>query len=112
MDIVRLILQWVEAGEMPPELAEVSEQTRVYHFDVMVEAGLLKGHVVNGENGQAVGAAIQRLTWEGHDFLDASRDPTIWAKAKEKLLKPGLSWTFGILVEYLKHEVKHRLHME
>jgi SPP1 gp7 family putative phage head morphogenesis protein len=41
--------------------------------------------------------------------LDASRDSRIWKLAKEKVLMPGASWSFGILLEYLKAEAKRTL---
>jgi hypothetical protein len=40
---------------------------------------------------------LHRLTWEGHEFLDATRDSKVWKLAKEKVLKPGASWTFSLL---------------
>ncbi|MGO8839441.1 MAG: DUF2513 domain-containing protein [Limisphaerales bacterium] len=49
-----------------------------------------------------------RLTWAGHDFLDAARNDTIWNKAKDEFLKPGISWTFSILFEWLKQEARQR----
>ena len=52
---------------------------------------------------------LERLTWEGHDFADSIADDTLWKKAKEKVIKPSASWTFAILGEYLKFEIKHRL---
>jgi len=111
MEIVRLILQSIESGEEPAATEGVPVDEHVYHIDLMIEAGLLKGDMVGRKDGSPRGAAIQRLTWAGHDFLDAARDPTIWQKAKEKVLKPGASWTFGLLVEWLRNEIKLRLNI-
>jgi hypothetical protein len=36
------------------------------------------------------------------------RDDTIWKKAKEQVLKPGASWSFEILKEWAKHELKQK----
>jgi hypothetical protein len=52
---------------------------------------------------------ILRLTWQGHDFLDAARNDTIWSKAKEKFLKPGISWTFSIVFDFLKAEAHRQI---
>jgi hypothetical protein len=51
------------------------------------------------------------MTWAGHDFLDAARDVSIWNKAKEHVLKPGFSWSFSILTEFLRMEAQKRLEM-
>jgi hypothetical protein len=53
-------------------------------------------------------ARITRLTWAGHDFLDSSRDNKIWQLAKEHVIKPGVSWSFLILVEWLKLEARRQ----
>ena len=60
-------------------------------------------------NGIPSAAAIVRLTWAGHDFLDSSRDNKIWKLAKEHVIKPGASWTFSLLLEWLKQEARHRV---
>jgi hypothetical protein len=106
MDTVRRILHEAEAikGYVHYEKPE-----DVYHVAIMKEAGLLDCRLTENGSGVATFATVFRLTWSGHDFLDAARDDTLWNKAKEKVLKPGLSWTFSILVEYLKSEVKQRL---
>ena len=34
-------------------------------------------------------AIVHRLTWDGHEFLDSVRDPTVWAKVTKRLKKVG-----------------------
>jgi hypothetical protein len=109
MEMVRLILLWIESGEEPAELRGTGEAVKNYHLDIMIEAGLLKGHAVQTPGKASPGSVVQRLTWEGHDFLDATKDPGIWQKAKDKVMKPGAALTFGILLEFLKAEAKHKL---
>jgi hypothetical protein len=109
MDIVRLILIRQESGESPPELAKYPEDLIVYNIALMKDAGLVEAAIANDVKGLPRAAAIIRLTWAGHDFLDASRDDTLWRKAKEKVIRPAGSWTFGILLEWLKHEIRSHL---
>jgi len=104
----------METGEPPPGLEAYSGKEKAYDAALLIEAGFVKGSIVPDRRGGVRGASMSRLTWEGHDFLDAARNDTIWNKAKEKVLKPGLSWTFSMLLEYLKAEahaqmVKHGL---
>ena len=108
MDLIRLLLLQIE-GEEQPELQKYDQPTRVEHATLLIEEGLAEGLVQRDHRNVPIGTVIQRLTWKGHDFLDAARDNTIWNKAKEKVFKPGASWTFGILVEWLKAEAKKRL---
>ncbi len=35
-----------------------------------------------------------RLTWTGHEFLDATRSDTVWNKTKETFTTKGLDMTF------------------
>jgi hypothetical protein len=73
-----------------------------------MDAGLVVG-VVSGTDKDPSRYMIHRLTWQGHEFLQSMRDETIWKKAKEHVLKPGASWTFEILKEWAKAELKERL---
>lgn len=53
-----------------------------------------------------------RLTWLGHEFLDAARDDGRWEKAKSAISKVG-GWSFEvvkhILVELAKDAIKSSL---
>jgi len=109
MELIRLLLLEQEAGEPPEELKQYDEKLVVHNVALMLDAGLIEGEVFPGSDGTPTGAVIIRLTWAGHDFLDSTRDPSIWAKAKERVIKPGASWTFSILVEFLKAEAQRRL---
>ena len=109
MELIRLLLLHQEAGEKPAEIDNYDEPLILYNAALAVEAGLLEGKVYKAASGEIGGASIFRLTWAGHDFLDATKDPSLWAKAKEKVIRPGASWTFGVLLEYLKAEAKHKL---
>ncbi len=109
MDLIRLLLLQQESGEDPPELEEYPIDLVVYNLALMIDAGFVDGTIIPDHEGSPAGASIIRLTWAGHDFLDSTRDPTIWKKAKERVLKPGISWTFSILVEFLKAEAQRQL---
>ena len=37
------------------------------------------------------------LTWQGHEFLDAARNDTIWRKAKKKVLETTGGLAFDVL---------------
>lgn len=83
------------------------QATLVEHIALLSEAGLLS--VIDASTHDGEDYIVRRMTWAGHEFLDALRDDTIWKKAKEHVLKPGASWTFDILKEWAKHEIKERL---
>lgn len=108
MELVRLLLVQYETGSSSAELVNYSQQEILYNLVLMKDAGLIDAHFIEGNGVLPLGVRNLRLTWAGHDFLDAARDDTIWSKAKDKFLKPGISWTFSMLLEWLKQEARQR----
>jgi len=81
----------------------------VYHSALLIEAGLVHGEIVLDGNGQPVGTVTLRLTWAGHEFLDAARNDTIWHKAGERIKKSGVDVTISLLKELLDQLLKQSL---
>lgn len=109
LDFCRTIL--LRVGDAPSDkqadldFPDRSEGELVAHIEWLEEGGLLDAEIMRNRLGQADGAIVQRLTWEGCDFLDASRDPSLWQKARTRFLSPGVSFTFEIVKAYLKREI-------
>jgi hypothetical protein len=55
-----------------------------------------------------IGITFSRLTWAGHDFVDAVRDPDIWRKTKNGVEATG-SFTFEILRDLAKGFIKTKI---
>jgi len=108
MELIRLLLLEQELGEALPELSTYTEEAVLYNYKIMADAELIEARF-HPDKGVPANAIIYRLTWAGHDFLDSSRDSKIWKLAKEQILKPGASWTFSLLVEWLKQEARNRI---
>ena len=115
-DLIRRILFIIEASEQDPiEWVEINIEGKspteiAYHIWLLVDAGLIEG--TDCSSGEGLDWKAQALTWEGHEFLQSIKSDNIWNKAKEKILKPSVSWTFGILTEYLKQEIKKQIGIE
>ncbi len=107
MDLCRRIMLAVENETGVEDAPE--RPVLAYHVALLQEAGLLDAIIQKDSKGNPANFHVKRLTWEGHEFLEASKDPTIWEKAKSSIIKPGASWTFGLLAEYLKAEAKKHL---
>jgi len=108
MDLIRKILQRIEADQ-DLNLDDYSTEEICYHVALLKDAGFLEAFLSTGESGDITGVSVTRLTWQGHDFLDATRDDTLWCKAREHVLKPAASWTFSLLLEWLKQEAHRRV---
>ena len=107
-DLIRSIALATEALESGKYLTELPGTPMVLfaeHVRLMIAAGLVEGRVLDTIGADAEAAVVMRLTWDGHDFLDAARSDTLWKKAKESVIAPTMSWTFDILKEWLKTEI-------
>jgi hypothetical protein len=112
MELIRQILQSAEAldfedGE-PYERYWARTPNEAYQIALLKDAGLVDAEIAI-TNGIPSGATIIRLTWAGHDFLDSCRDSKIWKMAKEHVIKPGASWTFPLLLEWLKRQAHQQI---
>ncbi len=104
-DSETLIRQWDIEGH---NFKEVS-----YHVKLLVERGLVNGR--DSGISQYLLWYADSLTWEGHDFLDAIKNDTIWEKVKAGIKSKGLEIgqvSFGVLKEYAKVEIKSKLGIE
>lgn len=109
MDLVRRIV--LATGDMKysetlDSLDGVDAETFGQHAIWLQEAGLIKAIISEYQGSEPPSVWIQRLTWAGADFADAVRSDTLWKKAKETLLKPSMSFTFGLLKEWLSAEIR------
>jgi len=56
----------------------------------------------------AIGFGLTGLTWHGHEFLDAIRDPEIWRRTKEGANKAG-GFTVSLLADLAKGLIKTQI---
>lgn len=111
MDLIRDLLLRLESlpgsasglhslapGEGDLALEGYSAAAIRYHCDLLIEAGMIK---LLGPMGCSVKYPFDRLTWAGHDFLDAVREPVVWAKTKQ-----GAEAVGGFSIDLLKDLAK------
>lgn len=118
-DIIREILIRLEEkgpNEHSLNLSNFSEKRHEeisYHIELLEEAGLIYGRM-SKEIGTGPHQFVAiRLTWEGHELLDAIKNDTIWKRTKESFVSKGLSMTFdlvksvaiNIATEFLKSNI-------
>ncbi len=112
MDLVRriaLATAELKADDSLDELEGVDPHEFAMHVIWMEEAGLIKAIVSEYLGDHPPHAAVLRLTWDGCEFADAVRSDTLWKKAKDKVLIPSTSWTFGVLLDWIKAEIREGL---
>jgi hypothetical protein len=103
-DLVREILLALEADQGDPQLPkqlqipEHTQQEIAYHVGLLAEAGFIKA--VDFSSFDGYDWHPQRLTYDGHEFLNTVRDPAIWRETKEGAKKLGVAsvqllWEIG-----------------
>lgn len=85
MDLIRSLLLQVEDG-VSVELDSYTKEQILYHKNLIIEAHLVHGRALHGED-QLLAVMIDRLSWEGHEFLDAIRNEDVWQQTKERIEK-------------------------
>ena len=101
MDLVRTILLAVEAipdesmGQFVNRIDRVDSGVFARHVEIMLEAGLVEGHVVHA--GRSIRANVNGITWDGYEFLDSIRSDTAWAKTKARIAGTVGSASFEVI---------------
>ena len=101
LDLCRAILEAVEAdptGYAPsPLIMDGHGNEDVgYNALMLVEAGFVTGRESSSFGGTPT-AVIGRMTWKGHEFLDAVRNEDIWSKTKSIAGKAGVASLEAVL---------------
>lgn len=109
MDLVRRIAFLLEDLRPGEQLAydkvdDYDHEVVKYHFAIMKENGLIEGTDYVGAT-RVVDFAL-RLTWTGHEFLEAARNDTVWKKAKDTLLQRAGGLVFEVLKVLLLETAK------
>ena len=103
MDLARKILKLIEDDADPNNFTDLdleplegqgyNHEQIAYHFRLLHEAELVDAKSTS----QGVSYKVRSLTWQGHDFLEASRDNNIWEKAKNIVLNKTGGLAFDVL---------------
>lgn len=101
-DTIREILIATEALE-PVTILKLSDFTEdqaheiSYHAELLEEAGLVHASISKNLSSGLTQFHIYRLTWPGHELLDAIRNESIWNKTKSTITSKGGSMTFELI---------------
>jgi len=94
MDLIRKILLKIESDEhgfANPEIKidDYNQEEIGYNAILIGEAGLAVVSNVTHMGSPSPEGRIVRLTWAGHEFLDASRENHTWDEAKNVIDRIG-----------------------
>ena len=100
-ELLRMLLLYIEGEKV--DISLYTEEQILYHKALLLEAGLAEGpkpHYSSREFSEIPNkVTIRKLTWEGHNFIDAIRDEGRWQKAKDWIREAGKILTLETLKE-------------
>jgi hypothetical protein len=105
MELIRKILIAIEdhpnpQGFVPLHFDGYSDNDVSYQIKLLADHGLIEAS--NCSSMRDFCWRAKRLSWDGHDFIEAIRDDTRWNKAKNWVVEAGKTVT----IETLKLAVK------
>jgi len=113
MDLARMILLKIEESEDPESIDWMELSTASgyvirqvnYHLKLLQNAGLIDAKSIGGLDGGILGGniewAVQGLTWNGHEFVEAAKNTTMWENAKSIVIDKVGSPVFAFLLQVL-----------
>jgi hypothetical protein len=117
MDLVRAMLIFMSENDLSSNaewgavLPGYTQDQILHHAHLMTQGGLIESVDMTYMDSQLPMALPTSITWAGHDFLDAVTDDSLWAKAKDTVIKPAGGVAFTVLLEWAKSEAMRRLGM-
>jgi hypothetical protein len=114
MDLVRRIMLAVEASDRPLDssmirIAGYTGEAITEHMRMLNEAGLIEGISAYSVEHRLKWIEL-RLTWSGHDFLDAARNEVVWSETVSEVRKKTGAVPFevlkGLLMEAARNAVR------
>lgn len=115
MELIRAIMQTLEGyPEADLHLTEVAvegfgEAEIVGHLVLLQEAGFIDLSVERYGGGEPPQILVHRITWAGHEFLEAVRSDTIWAKSTKLITSAGIGLAWPLLQAVLRAKAAEHL---
>lgn len=102
MELVRKLLLAVEAHDSPDKTFDIENtfpdyplEVVMYHVKILDEAGLVDA--TDASDSRKIYYMPNGLTWNGHEFLDAIRNDTVWNKVKQVIQEKGGAIPFALM---------------
>ena len=115
LDLIRRILLEAERSALGPVgLRDLRfdghEEAQIAgHIDLLEEGGLAVALRRAADDGGMTTTGILRITWKGHEFLDAARNDGVWSSTRAMLESHGLTVPLDLLMELLRDSARQYL---
>ncbi|CAK3949093.1 DUF2513 domain-containing protein [Vibrio crassostreae] len=112
MELIRKLLLSVEEHPRQLEIEGYDNEKVKYHALLLIEAGLLDGNVSDTLSNTSVVPSfisVNRLTWDGHEFLDSIRKEEVWNMIKTEFKDASISTVFSLGKQLTENYAKKKL---
>jgi hypothetical protein len=106
MELIRELMLAIESqdGDFNYESVEkigYEEPQIDYHLGLLIEAGLVVGEVHPLQGGYSPIIVVDKLSWEGHEFLDNARNESVWKGTMKQVKEKGEGISIALLTQLL-----------
>ena len=120
LELVRKLLIYLEEKHDPAHrrsadisIEGYSPEQIGYHLRLLFQAGFIHGEAIRSSTSERLIDVIPfELTWDAHEFLDASRSETTWKKVAKQAGQNIGSIPFEILKALLLAEARRQVGLE
>ncbi|EGR0923717.1 DUF2513 domain-containing protein [Vibrio parahaemolyticus] len=112
MELIRKLLLTIEENPRQLEVEGYDKNQVKYHALLLIEAGFLDGNVSDTLANTSVVptfVSVNRLTWDGHEFLDNIRKEEVWNTIKTEFKDASISTVFSIGKQLTENYAKKKL---
>ncbi|EHR6179786.1 DUF2513 domain-containing protein [Vibrio parahaemolyticus] len=112
MELIRKLLLTMEENPRQLEVEGYDKNQVKYHALLLIEAGFLDGNVSDTLANTSVVpsfVSVNRLTWDGHEFLDNIRKEEVWNTIKTEFKDASISTVFSIGKQLTENYAKKKL---
>lgn len=92
MELIRELLLRIEAEHDTRSISGFTTDEIKYHKSLLIESALAEGVVLpnhSSSSGIPADVHIRKLTWDGHNFIDAITSDSNWQTVKELIRESG-----------------------
>jgi hypothetical protein len=116
IDLIRKLLLYLEKKSDDKmvkdlEIEGYSKNKVQYHFILMDQAGLIRCErsMSSTTSDRVIQVFPFSLTWQGHEFLEASRNETIWNNVKDVIKNKSVGMSFDLIKALLIAKIKNKV---
>jgi hypothetical protein len=109
MDLIRQLLLQLETHSLIESISGRTAEKVAYHMSLLEDAGLVTQEIYH--NLYLNDSLLEgiRITWAGHEFLDASRNNSFWDKAKNIAMEKTGALSYEVLKTVLIQIAKNAI---